>query len=93
MLNEEIAKRLGLAFDIDSMEYSVDGEFVTAHFINDTDQFFFVRRDVMDSILKVYHGKIRHHLYERRMVNEKLPAEVSEVKERFVQHEKDVFYV
>lgn len=93
LLNEEIAKRLGLAFDIDSMEYSVNGEVVTAHFINDTDQFFFVRRDVVDSILKVYHGKIRHHLYERRIVNEKLPAEVPEVKKHFVQHEKDVFYV
>ena len=92
LLNEAIAKRLGLAFDIDLMEYSFDGEVVTAHFINDTDQFFFIRRDVMDRILKAYHGKIRHHLYERRMVNEKLPAEVPEVKERFVQNEKDVFY-
>ena len=83
---------MGLVFDIVTMEYSADGEVVSAHYINDTDQFFFIRRDVMDRILKAYHGKIRHHLYERRMVNEKLPKDVAEVKERFVQHEKDLFY-
>lgn len=92
LLNEEITKRVGLVFDIVTMEYSADGEVVSAHYINDTDQFFFIRRDVMDRILKAYHGKIRHHLYERRMVNEKLPKDVAEVKERFVQHEKDLFY-
>ena len=92
LLNEEIAKRVGLSFDSDTMEYSIDGETVSAHYINDTDQFFYIRKDVIDRILKAYDAKIRHHLYERRMVNEKLPDDVPEVKERFVQNEKDVFY-
>lgn len=92
LLNEEIAKRVGLVFDSDTMEYTFDGETVSAHYINDTDQFFFIRKDVIDRILKAYDAKIRHHLYERRMVNEKLPDKVPAVKDRFIQNEKDIYY-
>lgn len=66
---------------------------VSVHYINETDQFFYLRKDVVDMILSKFHGKIRHHLYERRMANEKLPDTVPTVKDCFVQKEKDVFYV
>ena len=92
LLNQEISKAIGLELDIDSMEYYHEGEQVSEHYINDTDQFFYLRKDVVDMILEKYHGKLRHHLYERRMINEKLPENVPEVKEKFVQNEKDVFY-
>lgn len=91
-LNEEIAKTIGLELDIDSMEYMLDGELVSIHFINDSDQFFYLRKDVVDVFLKKYNAKIRHHLYERRMVNEKLPEKVPEIKNRYVENEKDVYY-
>ena len=93
LLNEVIVKKVGLVLDIDSMEYHLNGEPVSVHFINDTDQFFYLRRDVVDDILIEYDAKIRYHLYERRMVKEKLPKSVPEIKERFIQNEKDIFYV
>jgi hypothetical protein len=87
------SQAVGLELDIDSMEYLLNGEVVSVHYINETDQFFYLRKDVVDMILSKFHGKLRHHLYERRMVNEKLPDTVPTVKNRFVQKEKDVFYV
>ena len=93
LLNQEISQAVGLELDIDSMEYLLNGEVVSVHYINETDQFFYLRKDVVDMILSKFHGKLRHHLYERRMVNEKLPNTVPTVKNRFVQKEKDVFYV
>lgn len=93
LLNQEISQAVGLELDIDSMEYLLNGEVVSVHYINETDQFFYLRKDVVDMILSKFHGKLRHHLYERRMVNEKLPDTVPTVKDRFVQKEKDVFYV
>ena len=92
LLNEVIVKKMGLVLDIDSMEYLLNEEQVSAHYINDTDQFFYLRKDVVDSILKEYDAKMHCHLYERRMVNEKLPKEVPEIKDRYIQNEKDVYY-
>ena len=92
LLNEEIVKKVGLAFDIDTMKYQLNGESVSVHFINGTDQFFYLRKDVMDAILREYNAKILHHMYERRRVDEKLPDKVPAIKVRFVQNEKDVYY-
>lgn len=92
LLNEVIVKKVGLDFDIDTMEYQLSGEPVSVHYINDSDQFFYLRRDIVDAILKAYDARIRYHLYERRMVNEKLPDKVPSVKDRFIQNEKDIYY-
>ena len=92
LLNEVIVKKVGLDFDIDTMEYQLSGEPVSVHYINDSDQFFYLRRDIVDAILKAYDAQIRYHLYERRMVNEKLPDKVPAVKDRFIQNEKDIYY-
>ena len=92
LLNEAIVKKVGLVLDIETMEYQLKGELVSVHYINDSDQFFYLRKDVVDTILKEYNGKIRYHLYERRMVNEKLPDNVPAIKERFIQNEKDIYY-
>ena len=74
------------------MEYLLNGEVVSVHYINETDQFFYLRKDVVDMILTKYRGKLRHHLYERRMVDEKLPDTVPTIRNRFDQKEKDLFY-
>lgn len=58
-----------MELDIDSMEYLLNGEVVSVHYINETDQFFYLRKDVVDMILSKFRGKLRHHLYERRMVD------------------------
>lgn len=93
LLNEVIAKTIGLELDVVSMEYFLNGEVVSAHYVNETDHFFYLRKDVVDAILKAYNGKIRHHLYEKRMVNENLPDGVPVVNKRYIENEKDVYYI
>ncbi len=93
ILNEVITKKLGLELDAVSMEYTHNGEIVSAHYVNETDHFFYLRKDIVDTILKEYNGKIRHHLYERRIVNEKLPEGVPAVGKRYIENEKDVYYI
>jgi len=92
LLNEEIVKRIGLEFDINTLEYSLGGELVSARFFNDTDQFFYLRMDVLDMIIKEYNAKICHHIVECRMVDKSLPSEVPQMKNRCVRNKKDVYY-
>lgn len=91
-LNPQIAKEIGLSFDIPKMTYFKGEEEVSAYYVNDTDLFFYLRKDIVDEILSLTGSKIRHHIYERRMVDEKLPANAPNVKNRYVQYEEDCFY-
>lgn len=91
-LNPQIAKRIGLIFDIKTMTYYLDGEKVSEYYVNDTDHFFYLRIDVVNKILKVYNAKIRHHIYERRVVKSRLPKEAPELLNSFLENEIDVFY-
>lgn len=92
MLSTEIALRMGLLFDMDKMAYTHDGEEASAYFVNDSNFFFYMRRDVVDKILDAYGSKIRHHFYERRMIDNDLPKSVTDVSNRFKQVDEDVFY-
>lgn len=92
LLNEGIVKAVGLTFDIDTLDYWFNGERVSMHYLNGSDQFFYLRKDVVDMILATYNGMVRCHLYERRMVFGELSETIPEVKQRFIQHEKDIFY-
>lgn len=92
LLNERIAKGIGLELDMNTLEYSFNGESVSNHYLNETDHFFYLRKDIVDTILKKYDAKLRYHLYERRIVDEDLSEEMSKIQERFIQNEKDMFY-
>ena len=71
------------------MNYYLNGEEVSAYYVNDKDQFFFLRKDVLNSILKLYKARIKCHIYEYRMVADNLPDGVPEISDRFVSNEKD----
>ena len=89
LLNPEIAHKIELVFDVRKMNYYLNGEEVSAYYVNDKDQFFFLRKDVLNSILKLYKARIKCHIYEYRMVADNLPDGVPEISDRFVSNEKD----
>lgn len=91
-LKTALAKELGLEFDMNRMSYILDGEEVSAYYDNDTDFFFYLRKDVVDRILEMHNVKLRFHYYEYRAVGAKLPESVPLIKDRFKQVDEDAFY-
>lgn len=87
-----IAKEVGLIFDMGRMSYYKGEEEVSAYYVNDSDMFFYLRKDIVDKILERFDSKIRHHIYEYRMVDKDLPADAPEISDQFVQHDEDCFY-
>ena len=74
------------------MSYYKGDEEVSAYYVNDSDMFFYLRKDIVDEILERFDSKIRHHIYEYRMVDKDLPADAPEISEQLVQHDVDYFY-
>lgn len=73
----ELAIELGLRFDVNTMAYyDKNGRVASAYYVNDTDQFFYVRKDVVDELLMKKKACIRLHIYENRTVNYELPKEL-----------------
>lgn len=91
-LNPEITKKIGLVLDITTMSYYLNGEKVSEYYINEADHFFYLRKDIVDTILEIFDARIHHHIYERRMVDSDLPDNVPNIFETFKQNEIDVFY-
>lgn len=70
----ELANELGLRFDVNSMAYyDKEGRVASAYYVNDTDQFFYVRKDVVDALLTKKKACLRLHICENRIVNYELP--------------------
>lgn len=94
MLNIKISQSIGLTFDMKTMAYYLGDEEVSAYFVNDEDMYFYIRRDVVDLILKKHEAKLRHHIYERRIVTGKPSKEIVELRDdqKFRQLDRDVFY-
>ena len=94
MLNIEIAQNIGLTFDMKTMTYYLGDKEVSAYFVNDEDMYFYIKRDIVDLILKKHKAKLRHHIYERRVVTGKPSKEMVELcdDQKFRQLDRDVFY-
>jgi hypothetical protein len=84
VLNTEIARRLGLSFDVQKMNYYLGDEEVSAYYVNETDHFFFLRKDILDAIKRQYKAKIVCCLFEERIVDEKLPQGAPEIDNKYV---------
>lgn len=93
MLNPKISRSIGIMFNINEMSYYMNNERVSVHYVNETDHFFFLRKDVVDTILKKYNAKLHFNIYEHRMLAQDLPQTAPKVEKRFVNNETDVFYV
>ena len=92
MLTPEITKSIGLTFNVADMSYYMGGEAVSMYYINESDNFFFMRKDVVDTILNAYSAKIRFHVYEQRLADEGLPELLAGINDRYVENEEDIFY-
>lgn len=54
-------------------------EEVSAYYVNDTDMFFYLRKDVVDEIQERCNSKIRLHIYENRIADKDLPEDARSV--------------
>lgn len=93
MLNQQITVNIGLKFNLDDMEYYLGEEKVSVHYVNETDHFFFLRKDIVDTILKKYNAKIKYHVFEQRIIDRDLPETVIKPEDRFAQNFADIFYL
>ena len=66
---------------------------MSVHYVNETDHFFFLRKDIVDTILKKYNAKIKYHVFEQRIIDRDLPETVIKPEDRFAQNFADIFYL
>jgi hypothetical protein len=92
-LRAELAEKLCLQFDVNTMTY-YDADFKTAavYFVNDTDLFFYLRKDIVDRLLELTESALRFHIYERCMISHEIPKEKDKFLKKFEQRERDVIY-
>ena len=92
-LRTEWAFKMGLRFDINTMTYyDIEGKEASAYFVNDSDLFFYLRKDLLDAMLEETKSCLRFHIYERRMISSKIPKEWDVYPKKFEQRGRDVIY-
>lgn len=92
-LRTEWALKMGLRFDINTMTYyDREGKEASAYFVNDSDLFFYLRKDIVDEMLKDKKSCLRFHIYERRMISTDIPKERDTYPKKFEQRDRDVIY-
>ncbi len=92
-LRTKWAVRFGLRFDVNTMNYyDQDGKEASAYFVNDSDLFFYLRKDIVDTILKETKSCLRFHIYEQRMISSEMPKEYDTYSKKYEQRDRDVIY-
>jgi hypothetical protein len=87
-LNPEVAQSVGLTFDVQTMNYYLGKEEVSAYYVDDDNLFFFIRKDVLENIMNQYDAKIFCRINEQRIVDENLPDEAPKIEDRFNYRDK-----
>ncbi len=77
-LSSEICQMLKLTFDIDRLAYIFANEEVSASFICDDSTFFFLRKDIVDKLLKMKKSYLYIQMEEHRSITGKLPPNIEE---------------
>ena len=92
-LRTEWAIKLGLRFDVNTMTYyDINGVEASAYFVNDSDMFFYLRKDIVDAMLKETKSCLRFHIYERRIISTDIPKERDAYPKKFEQRDRNVIY-
>lgn len=92
-LRTEVALELGLRFDVNTMTYyDKDGHVATMYYINDTDMFFYLRKDMVDTLLAQKKACLRLHIFENRTVSRELPEAIKAPKSLYKDSKADVIY-
>ena len=92
-LRADWAQKLGLQFDINTMTY-YDADFKAAaiYFVNDTDLFFYLRKDILDTLLKITRSALRLHIYERCMISHEISKEKDKFPKKYAERKRDIIY-
>ncbi len=91
-LKTEIARELELRFDVNDMTYyDKDGKEASVYYANETDLFFYLRKDIVERLLEIKQACIRLHIYERRMIDS-LPSGIKAPKKTYADRKKDIVY-
>jgi hypothetical protein len=72
--------------------YDADFKTAAVYFVNDTDLFFYLRKDIVDRLLEITESALRFHIYERCMISHEIPKEKDKFLKKFEQRERDVIY-
>lgn len=92
-LRTKWALKMGLRFDIKTMTYyDKKGKEASAYFVNDSDLFFYLRKDIVDTMLKDTKSCLRFHIYEQRIISMDIPKERDVYPKKFEQTQRDVIY-
>lgn len=91
-LSRKVCKSLGLEFNLDSLSYFLNEEEVSAYYVNDSDFFFFMRKDVVDDLLELEKAKLWYRLEENRTIIGKIPENINQPSERYKHIATDCFY-
>ncbi len=91
-LRTSIAMELGLRYDVNTMAYyDKDGNRASVYYINDTDQFFYLRKDIVKELMAMKDVSLRLHIYESRMVIGN-SSHVNAMRKKFEDRKRDVIY-
>lgn len=91
-LSRKVCKSLGLEFNLDSLSYFLNEEEVSAYYVNASDFFFFMRKDVVDDLLELEKAKLWYRLEENRTIIGKIPENINQPSERYKHIATDCFY-
>ena len=83
---------LGLYFNLDSLSYFLDDEEVSAYYVNDSDFFFFLRKDIVDKLLESENGILWLRLEENRTVMGTVPKDIEQPQKRYSHIVSDCIY-
>lgn len=91
-LRTSIAMELGLRYDVNTMAYyDKDGRQASVYYINDSDQFFYVRKDLVEKLMAMKDVSLRLHIYESRMAIGN-SSHVAAMLKKFEDRRRDVIY-
>lgn len=65
---------------------------VSAYYVNDSDFFFFLRKDIVDKLLEKKSAKLWVRLEENRTILGNVPGHVNQPSERYKHISTDCFY-
>lgn len=91
-LSRKICQSLGLYFNLDSLSYFLDDEEVSAYYVNDSDFFFFLRKDIVDKLLESENGILWLRLEENRTVMGTVPKDIEQPQKRYSHIVSDCIY-
>lgn len=92
-LNTGITRKMGLLWDVKTMSYSYNKEIVSKFIVNDSDFFFFLRKDIVEQILKMLGCKLHQRIIESKNYLSKAPKTLNLPSKQYEDYQYDKYYI